>query len=319
VAGIEWSWVDCERRAYGACHIVTGCPLLVTLSGRSDHYRPTMHLPLRGENHPQSGSGVRVTAMSVVAAMAWALAAHADPGIAGIACPPAAGKRVLFIGNSLTYANDMPGIVTALAAAVHEPVRVVTIAFPDFSLQDHWNQGAAREAIAGGCWDVVILQQGPSALEESRAILVEYVRRFSTLARAAGATPAVYMVWPARDRLIDFRRSSESYRIAADTAHDVLMPVGDAWEAAWRRDSSLVLYAPDGLHPSAAGSYLAALVITARLAGRAPGEMPAALMLPSGASLSIPAATAAVLQQAAAEADADADAAADLSVPTGKP
>jgi hypothetical protein len=246
---------------------------------------------------------LRAITITGVAVIAWASTAHAAPAGTAAACQPAPSKRVLFIGNSLTYANDLPAMVAALASAVHQPVSVVTIAFPDYSLQDHWDHGPARQAIAGACWDVVVLQQGPSALDESRTLLVDYTRRFSTLARAAGATPALYMVWPTRDRLTDFPRSSESYRIAALDVHGVLLPVGDAWRAAWRRDSSLALFAADGLHPSVAGSYLAALVITAQLLHHSPVGMPAALVLPSGTSVSVPSGMATVLQQAAADAD----------------
>ena len=61
------------------------------------------------------------------------------------------------------------------------------------------------------------------------------------------------------------------------------------------------LYAPDGLHPNAYGTYLAALVIAGRLTGHSPLGMPATLALDRGGRLEIPAAVAATLQAAAVE------------------
>ena len=90
---------------------------------------------------------------------------------------PARAMRVLFIGNSLTAWNELPQVVARLAQADGQPQPLVRmVAVGGFSLEDHWHQGDARRAIADGPWDVVVLQQGPSALPESRRLLVEYAR-----------------------------------------------------------------------------------------------------------------------------------------------
>src|SRR5580765_6368594 len=118
--------------------------------------------------------------------------------------------RVLFIGNSLTYVNDVPAIIAATAEADgHQKFIYQTVAFPDFSLEDHWKQGDARKKIAEGRWDFVVLQQGPSALPGSRASLLEYTARFAADIRRAGAKPALYMVWPSLGRQNDFDHVSE--------------------------------------------------------------------------------------------------------------
>ena len=212
---------------------------------------------------------------------------------------------VLFIGNSLTYANDLPEMVRALALASGDTLRVGMVANPDWSLEDHWNAGAARSTIRGR-WDVVVLQQGPSSLPESRTLLIDYTRRFAGEIRAAGAEPALYAVWPSVSRLGDFDRASESYRLAAEDVNGILLPAGEAWRAAWRVDPSLSLYAPDGLHPSMAGTYAAALVIYARLLHRSPVGAPSTLTLGGGTVVHIDPEVARVLQSAAEAAIADA-------------
>lgn len=177
------------------------------------------------------------------------------------AATPPPPTRILFIGNSLTYANDLPGMVCQLARSVGRNLVCDSLALPDYGLEQHWQSGQARALIANGNWDVVVLQQGPSALPDSRRLLVDYTRRFDAEIKKAGARTALYMVWPSRQRRGDFDRVSQSYRAAARAVGATLLPVGDAWQAAWAVDRDLALYAADNFHPSGAGSYLAALVI----------------------------------------------------------
>lgn len=170
--------------------------------------------------------------------------------------------RILFIGNSLTAANNLPDIVESLGRAKGgRTIETTAITANNFSLEDHWNQGNARTALAKGGWSVVVLQQGPSALPESRVLLRDYTKRFAAEARKTGARTALYMVWPSKARSRDFDDVSESYALAARDVDGIVLRAGDAWREAWRRDPSLALYAEDGFHPSLMGSYLAALAV----------------------------------------------------------
>jgi len=210
--------------------------------------------------------------------------------------------RVLFIGNSLTYSNDLPGMIEALAAGTNQkPLVYRSIAFPNFALEDHWNAGDALEAIRNGGWDIVVMQQGPSASPEGRRMLLRDARRFAKEIRMRGARPALFMVWPSDARSSDFEAVSDSYSQAAGEAGGWLLPVGRAWLAAWRLDSKLPLYSSDGFHPGVAGSYLAALVIYTRIYDRSPLGLPSTLLLRSGKKIEIPADQARLLQEAARE------------------
>jgi hypothetical protein len=199
--------------------------------------------------------------------------------------------RVLFVGNSLTTVNDVPAIVGRLAAASNQRFSYRTVAFDGYSLEDHWNRGDARRAIADGGWSIVVLQQGPSARPESRALLREYVKRFDTEARRVSARTALYMVWPSSDRRADFDDVRLSYATATRDIDGTLLAVGDAWRAAWRRDSRLPLYGADGFHPTRLGSYLAALVMYQSFFHRSPIGLPL---------FDAPASQAQLLQEAAA-------------------
>lgn len=222
---------------------------------------------------------------------------------------PRPRNRVLFIGNSLTLSNNLPAIVQALAAAADTvPFSFEMIAYGGFALEDHWVREESHDAISRKQWDVVVLQQGMSGFDEGRANLIDYAGRYDTEIRAAGAVPALYAVWPPKDYPdYDnyFDRITESYRLAAAEVDGLFLPVGEAWRNVLRRDSTIALYSSDNLHPTLAGSYLAALVMFQQLYDRSPVGLPSTLQLqpPLQGTLEIPPAVAAVLQAAAAEAN----------------
>jgi hypothetical protein len=145
-----------------------------------------------------------------------AAAALAATGVlAQTPAPSAPPLRVLFIGNSLTQANDVPGMVRALAAAAALDWQVEAELRGGDGLQQHWERGLVQERIRNGDWDVVVLQQGPSSLPESSANLREWTGRFDALVREAGGRSALYMVWPELSHLGAFDRVRDSYALAA--------------------------------------------------------------------------------------------------------
>src|SRR3954471_10292456 len=77
---------------------------------------------------------------------------------------PPGGIHVLFVGNSLTYVNDLPVAVASIGASVGDTIRVSQAVAPDLALIDHLNGGSnAVEQIKLGGWQFVVLQQGPSS------------------------------------------------------------------------------------------------------------------------------------------------------------
>jgi hypothetical protein len=181
------------------------------------------------------------------------------------ALPAQTGIRLLFIGNSLTYVNDLPALVQELGKQDGVNITYTTIALPDYSLEDHWNGGKAETAIEEGKYDFVVLQQGPSALPESQVLLLEYTKRFAEACKNAKAKPALYMVWPSKSRSFDHDGVITSYTKAATATGSILCPAGLAWRYAWQSEPSLPLYSADSFHPSVAGSVLAALVVYAAI------------------------------------------------------
>lgn len=233
----------------------------------------------------------RVLVFACIAAFVLAAGPRAD------AAPPQ-HVRVLFLGNSLTATNDLPAAVAAFARTANR-IRVETrmVAPGGVNLEDHWNFTGARQALEDGPWDVVVLQQGPSALPESQVDLRTWAQRWSDEIRAHGAKPALLTVWPESYRQWALRDVIRSYGGAAYASHAAVFPAGVAWQRAWNRNPRLPLYGPDGFHPSPLGTYLAAAVVYGALAHGVPATLPLSLR-----GVKLTPARARLLRTAAAEA-----------------
>ena len=220
---------------------------------------------------------------------------------------PEGSLKVLFIGNSLTYTNNLPRTVAQLAnSAGAQPCYCYSISYPNFALEDHYDSREAVTALEDEAWDFVVMQQGPSALPSSKEHLIAWAGVFDEMIDENGATPIMYGVWPQWDRDFDFPNVTDSYRSAATAIDGLFAPAGEAWQLAWAQDSTLPLYSGDGFHPSTMGTYLAALTIFQRIYGRSPEGVQATAVV-NGRAQPWPLALVQLLQTAAADANAAED------------
>ena len=207
--------------------------------------------------------------------------------------------QVLFIGNSLTYANDLPRTLQDMASLGNHAVHCASVTRGGFALIDHLDGGSdAVAVIRQGGWHYVILQQGPSSLPESRVILIDGTVRFDVEIRAVGAVTSLYMVWPDKSRFAFFEAVRQNYKAAADTVGGLFLPAGEAWLKAWAGDPSLALYGGDDFHPSPLGTFLAALVMYERITGSDARELPPIAVV-AGDTLSVSEQTVRLLQASA--------------------
>ncbi|MBX3132028.1 MAG: hypothetical protein KF689_01415 [Gemmatimonadaceae bacterium] len=194
--------------------------------------------------------------------------------------------NILFVGNSHTYTNNLPAMVRTLARSLGDTaLRVASIAEPNYALDDHYYRGVVHQALEGSSWRWVVLQQGTSALPESQLHLQAWTRVFAPMARAAGAEPVLYQIWPMLSRRFDAEAALLSYATAAHVVEGILAPAGDAFTAALDAEPPLNPYATDGMHASREGTYLAALVLLERMLGIAPESL--APEIPGGSSDSL--------------------------------
>jgi hypothetical protein len=178
--------------------------------------------------------------------------------------------NVLFIGNSFTARNDVPGMVAALAAAAGTTLEHELVSAGGASLRMHWNKGQAIQAIRRGRHDYVVLQEQSTLPIKNPARFHENVRLFDPEIRAAGAKTALYMTWARKHAPQSQRALTDGYNAIGKELGATVVPVGVAWERFLAKHDSPVLHDKDGSHPTPAGSYLAACVFFAVLLGRSP-------------------------------------------------
>lgn len=219
--------------------------------------------------------------------------------------PDPVTTRVLLVGNSLTYFNDLPAMVQGLAKSSGLDWEVHSVTIGGASLEDHIQDGTAVRLLAAERWDYVVLQQGPSTLPESRTNLRTGVASFRPLIERAGGRVALYQVWPdstwsAARFVADFDRVRDSYALAAKDVGGLFLPAGEAWRMAWSSHPQFKFYGPDEFHPSPEGSYLAALTIVGAVSGTSVVGLVGRLTSSTGQVLvDLPSGPALQLQQAA--------------------
>ena len=209
--------------------------------------------------------------------------------------------RVLFVGNSLTYFNDLPGTVAHLASSGADSIEVGSVALANFALIDHaTGKSDAVDVIRRGGWDYVVLQQGPSSLPISRDTLILGTELLDSEIRAVGGRTAELMVWPTAGNPAAFDAVRDSYQQAALAVDGLFLPAGEAWRTAWAVDPTLSLYGSDGFHPSELGTYLAALVVYEGITGHDAIDLPGEAFA-AGHPLVVPVGVVRLLQHAAHE------------------
>lgn len=174
-------------------------------------------------------------------------------------------QTVLFVGNSLTYTNDLPLLVTMLAKEKGVAVETEMLAFPNYALEDHWNDGLLQQLIHEKKYDFVVVQQGPSSQEEGRRLLLDYGLKIKTICDEQHTRLAFFMVWPTYANLHHFEKVIKNYTEAATVTGSLLCPVGSAWKKYFSDHNDYSYYGPDGFHPSDKGSKVAASIIVGTL------------------------------------------------------
>ena len=122
------------------------------------------------------------------------------------------------------------------------------------------------------------------------------VPTWADAARRAGTATALYMVWPMQGQPDGFALVARSYREAATANSARVLPAGEAWAAVLATPNAPALYSTDGLHPTPAGTFLAAMVIARGLTGLNPARVPARLELASGRTFALPETTVALFR-----------------------
>ena len=197
---------------------------------------------------------------------------------------------VLFIGNSYTYANNMPQMISEIALSFGDTLHYETSTPGGATFNIHSTSTTTLNKISQMSWDYVVLQaqsQEPSFSPNQVAndvypyaqILIDSIESNSTCTE-----PIFFMTWGRKygdQQNCQFyppictytgmqQRLRESYLDMTFFHNASCAPVGISWEESISQDSMLNLFSADNSHPSIYGSYLAACTFYATIFKNSP-------------------------------------------------
>jgi hypothetical protein len=205
--------------------------------------------------------------------------------------------RVLFLGNSLVYFNDMPGMFGALARSAGKDVYVDSVTKGAATMSLFADKATEIGALAyskltGERWDYVIIEPSRRITPFEDTVLKAEIAAagvLNKLAGAAGGRVLIYSVWgnntgsltvcraisaSATQKLgtapITRKKHTAFMRSVADKVSKAAggaatINAGYAFENLMARNPEINPYHPDQRHPSPEGSYLAACTVFATI------------------------------------------------------
>ena len=186
----------------------------------------------------------------------------------------------LFLGNSYTYVNNLPQVISDLALANGDTLVFDSNCPGGYTFQNHFSDATSVSKMNAQQWDYIILQAqsqepsfDPTQVETETlpfAIKLDSIIKhhnsctetvfYETWGRKLGdasncaSYPPICTYLGMQDRL------RASYKLFADTTHATMSPAGEAYRKSIALNPSLELYNADQSHPSIEGSYLIACV-----------------------------------------------------------
>lgn len=180
--------------------------------------------------------------------------------------------RVLFIGNSYTYGNDLPGLIAQLLPARGIKLEHERVTPGGATLEKHWADGKALAAIRTQKWDYVVLQEQSTRPIRDREAMFKAARFLHAEIVKTGAKTLLYETWAAKALPEEQPNLTDAYETLSRELGATVVPVGEAWRKAIA--AGFELHGSDGRHPNRRGSYLAACLFVATLTGESPVGLP---------------------------------------------
>lgn len=187
--------------------------------------------------------------------------------------------KMLFVGNSFTYTNDLPGTLDALArAADAKPLLVVdSHTVGGATLMKHWDDGVARQKIGSADWDFVVLQEQslaplPQSGRDTR--FYPYSRKFAEDIRGVGAIPLFYMTWARPDTPGPQEWWTDPYVTITKELSAECAPAGEALDRAKAAVPHVRLFTDGNGHPTPEATYIIACTFYATIYRKSPEGLP---------------------------------------------
>lgn len=170
--------------------------------------------------------------------------------------------RVLFIGNSYTYVNDLPWLTQQLAQSAKETRTLETemVVVAGATLKTHWKGGKALRLLKAKRWNYVVLQEQSTLPITNPKEMYKYASLFDAKIKRVNSQTVFYLTWAKQNQPETQQILTDSYMTIAKELKAKVAPVGIAWQKVQQANPKLNLYNPDQSHPSPIGSYVAACV-----------------------------------------------------------
>jgi hypothetical protein len=180
-------------------------------------------------------------------------------------------SRVLFIGNSHTFFENLPWLFAEVCAQAGIDVQVFMLTYPGVDLGWHLSSFCALPNIRFGGYDFVVLQQKSHPFSGAET-LAEQGREFYKAISASDSTTVFMNTWsekrnPAGQKVID----DAFTQLQSLCPGSLVAPCGAAWH---KLRGVIDLYFMDGEHQNSKGAYLNACVLAKTIYGINPIELP---------------------------------------------
>ncbi|HLY12895.1 MAG TPA: hypothetical protein VKR24_00980 [Candidatus Limnocylindrales bacterium] len=206
--------------------------------------------------------------------------------------------RILFVGNSYTFVNDLPTVFRDLARSAGKNVETGMVAEGGETLAQHAASSDDANAISASRWQFVVLQEQseiPAVESLRQSEMYPAARSLVRAVRATGATPLLLETWAHQAGWPDDGLTYTTMQAAIDDAYGTLagqlqvgvVPGGQAWQAVVAADPGIVLWQSDGSHPTPAGTFLAACALYTRVFGPCPVNGPDTGGLPASTAATL--------------------------------
>jgi hypothetical protein len=199
-------------------------------------------------------------------------------------------RKVLFIGNSYIYTNNMPDMLKQLCTSMGDTLEYNQNTPGGYTLEAHSTNATTLGLINGGIYDVVILQEQSQrpAFPQSQVAMdtYPYAKDLYDAVKTHNSCGEVMfmMTWGYKNGdatncgfyppICTYAGMQNDLRfsymkMAKDNGANVA-PVGAAWKTVRDSFPNIELYSPDESHPSLNGSYLEACVLYASIFHKSP-------------------------------------------------
>lgn len=169
-------------------------------------------------------------------------------------------RKILFIGNSHTYYNDMVAMFKSKCCQNNIEVHTTMLTHGGKTLLGHSDEPEVRFNILYGDYEYVVLQDAAHPFGGADNLLNGVVKIKNYIDQVKAKT-VLYMTWAEKAAPDNQKGMSLAYRNVAEKTNSILAPVGDYWHDIVIHYPEIDLFDQDGKHANKSGSFLASNIL----------------------------------------------------------